>query len=122
MASWIPHGKNEEVTYHEGQYMPQDFAFVANIRPIEPVHDTTQTYYLYFKVQKMNPITTTVLSAKDSNPEGTNITYEVSRDGKTWYSLDETNNYTKNWQTPYKISLFFRIGLKTTDKNITPRH
>ena len=120
MGTWIAYGKNEEVSYHEGEYMPQDFAFVCNIRPIEPVYDTNRTYYVYFSPQMMNPLVSTTLSAKDSIPEGTNVTYEVSRDGKNWYELGESNNFTKNWSKPYKPSLFLRIGLKTNDENVTP--
>ena len=59
MGTWIAYGKNEEVSYHEGEYMPQDFAFVCNIRPIEPVYDTNKTYYVYFSPQMMNPLVST---------------------------------------------------------------
>lgn len=75
--------------------------------------------YIYTKPIKANPITGVKLEASDSRPTNTSITYEISPDGVSWYTLSQSNNYTISFSTPTKV-VILRAYLETTNNAITP--
>jgi hypothetical protein len=82
--NWIRYGKDNKVSYHEGMYAPEDFAFQCYIRQQKQQYKTG-TYYLYTKPLHYEKIKTIVIGTENCYP----------KDGKIEYYA--YNNITDEW-------------------------
>lgn len=123
--SWIKHGKPEKVKYHNGAKPPVNFAFAAHIVSTTSEYPINTEYVLYFKPQRMNPITYCKIAPTQtvSTANGTSVDWYVSQDAKTWTPLLENGNYSTTFSTtnnPNTNFMFLKAILKTTNKTYTP--
>jgi hypothetical protein len=123
--SWIKHGKPEKVKYHTGAKPPVNFGFVAHMEATTSEYPVDTDYTVYFKTQRMNPITYAKISPTQvvDTTNGTSINWYISQDAKTWSPLTETNNYSKTFTTTDNSNstfLFLKAILRTSNKAYTP--
>lgn len=119
--TWLIYGKAEKVTYKEGKYAPVDFGYEAYIRETNTVYTTNTDFYVYLTPVQINPVKSVTLSVTDDVPTNTSITYQVSRDGKTWYTVNQSNQWTKDFTEPYTQFIFVRAILRTNTSANTPK-
>lgn len=116
----MKHGKADNVPYKEGQYAPQDFAYIVYTRPTTPTYSTTVSNWVFFKPYKTNPVKTVYLSATTQIMAGsTAVTFYVSNDLKTWYELNEANGYSHTFDTP-KTLTYIKASLSSSNSGMTP--
>ena len=127
--SWTEHGKKEsKLKYHNGQNPPIDFAFTIDIEKTINTHPTG-TYTIYFKTLRMNPIRYVQITPRDNIPEGTNIDYWISQNGKDWKNIntgevnfadDTEEGKIKLYNDPNSTYLYLKVDLSTTNTALTP--
>lgn len=120
--TWIKYGKQEKVAYRDGKNAPVEFAFECHIRQAPETLYHLKDHWIYLKPIHTNPIKKVELYS-EANTNGGTIVYQISRDGKNWITLNENNNYTKDWgdNVKYKPYLFVRVKLRpTSNKRNSP--
>lgn len=118
--TWMLHGKNDNVPYHEGQYAPQDFAYLVYTRSTTATYSTTVPNWVFLKVYKTNPVKTVYLSADTQvSSENTSVNFYVSNDLKNWFELNESNGFSHTFDTP-GIMTYVKAKLSTTNAGMTP--
>lgn len=117
--TWIRYGKDdEEVDYHWGQYAPQDFAFICDIKQTTSNYIQNKDFYLYLTPILSSPVTKIELNCDDTIADNTtSIVYQVSNDGVTWTNVGTSHIVT--FQNPRETT-FIRAKLRTST-NATPR-
>ena len=117
--TWIRYGKDdEEVDYHWGQYAPQDFAFICDIKQVTSTYVQNTDFYLYLKPILSAPVNSVELNCDDTiADEDTTIVYQVSNDGVTWTNVGDS--HIVQFANPRETT-FVRAKLKTT-ANKTPK-
>lgn len=86
--TWIRYGKDDETSYHEGMYAPQDFAFECHIRQEHEEYENG-VYEVYTKpihLEKMESIT---LSVSDEFLDGTIKYYAYNPVTGEWVQFNE---------------------------------
>lgn len=104
-------------------YVPVEVEYTYDYYYPVTAYQTVKKYktdkYIYTRPIKLNPVTMVQLEASDSRPTGTNIKYEVSPNGLSWYELNASNNYTVSFTEPAEV-VILRAYLETTDDTVTP--
>ena len=87
--TWTRYGKQDDtVEYHNGQFPPQDFAFIATIKQEHSQYVIGSTKYLYLKPIISAPVNSIELNANDDiADDNTTIVYQVSQDGNNWITV-----------------------------------
>ena len=125
-ATWIAFGKDENVSYHDGQKKPQDFAFQLGIDTGTKSYDTANTYYVYFKPLRMDPlvqakITITGRNESDSdNNVKTSWQFQYSVTGLDGDWVNVSASDTIDFSNNFPTTLFLRCAMSTTASGYTP--
>jgi hypothetical protein len=111
--TWMRYGKREKVSYHQGMYAPEDFAFQCNIRQEFEEYESGD-FEVYTQPIHVEGIETVQLSVVDESKDG-NITYYAYNPvtGK-WVEFDEYNMVSFNEERPdltiIKAVLHYHMG------------
>ena len=117
--TWTRYGKlDETVDYHNGQFPPQDFAFIATIQQEHSAYVQNTTKYLYLNPIISAPVESVEINANDDIADSnTEITYQVSQNGRDWVTVPATG--VVNFNNPRRTT-FVRAALRSSI-NDTPR-
>lgn len=85
--NWLRYGKDENVSYHEGMYAPQDFAFQAHIRQEYTTYETG-SFEIYTKPIHCPGIERIGLSANDEQQDGKITYYAYNNTTGEWVEFD----------------------------------
>lgn len=121
--TWIKHGKSEKVAYRDGQHAPVDFLFECHIKKTYTNYKTGKDFWLYLRPVYSNPVSEVTITPSIINLNKTEheLEFQVSRDGKHWDTLSESNAYTKTYDSKIlKPCLLVRVRLKTTNSASSP--
>lgn len=141
--TWIRYGRNDtSVSYKQGKYVPQDFAFTCYIRSRDKIDEKTEDLvycfdgqiddadednprYLYLKPIYCNPLRTIRIDAQHDVPNGTKLVYQYSLTGDVtkeddWHTatLGSTYNITGN-TAPQVVFVRVKLSRETEPKSET---
>lgn len=110
-ADWTRYGKGEDVSYSNGRFAPVDFAFELQIREDTEEYIQNDWHYVYLNPIRTSPVAGVKIDGHDNAAEpGIDIIYEVSNNGRKWYSLNKNNrlNFTN-----HESMTFVRAKMRT---------
>ena len=114
--TWIRYGKDQNVSYHEGKYAPQDFAFQCHIRQ-HYTERQTGTFYVYTKPLHFEKIREIILAVTDESNKGKIEYHAYNNITGEWVKFDDNKQiiFEKEEERPDVTIIRASLTLETAD-------
>lgn len=115
--TWIRYGKGDNVSYHQGQNAPQDFAFQCVFRMYDEHYQHEGYHYLYMKPIRCNPCYSMYFLMNEDygrSVQGLELVYQYSVDGSVWNNVNGQTpiTFSPDSSGEYPTLIFIRAKMK----------